>query len=149
MKVDMKNEMYKMKMRMKYEKKKKKMKKEKRKRMKAIENERKKMNIRNEIEKKKLKMKMKQEKRKMKRRVGFEKSTTIMDLPDEILRRIPEPQDLWSMTRATKHWNSLFKSMTNPYSGLDTSDLLDYKFLSNKNMTRISSVFCFSLKLKN
>ncbi|CAL9227422.1 unnamed protein product [Arabidopsis halleri] len=136
---------------------KKKMKKEKRKRMMAIEkNERKKMNIRNELEKKKLKMKMKQEKRKMKRRVGFENSTTIIDLPDEILRdeilrRIPEPQDLWCMTRAIKHWNSLFKSMTNPYSGLDTctSKLLYIKFLSNKNMTRISSVFCFSLQLKN
>ncbi|CAL9227425.1 unnamed protein product [Arabidopsis halleri] len=94
------------------------------------------------IEKKKIKIKRKMRRnyvfKKMKRRVGVEegianeKRTTIMDLPDEILReeilrKIRKPVDLWSMTRATKHWNLLFKSMTNPFSGLDVSKLSEAK----------------------
>lgn len=73
-----------------------------------------------------------EEKSNMKRRVGVEgalasekrtTTTTIMDLPDkilkeEILRRIRGPEDLWNMTIVSKRWNSLFKSMTNPFSGL-------------------------------
>lgn len=77
-----------------------------------------------------MKMKKKKEKRKMKKRFGVEESlsskkrTTIMDLPDEILseeilRRIPYPVDLWLMTRVSKFWNLLFKSMIKLFSGLN------------------------------
>ncbi|CAH8274841.1 unnamed protein product [Arabidopsis lyrata] len=124
-------------------------------------------------EKRKMKMKMKKEKiekkkktkkikikrkmrrnhvfKKMKRRVGVEegianeKRTTIMDLPDEILReeilrKIRRPVDLWSMTRATKHWNLLFKSMTNPFSGLDVSKLSGARALITYGS--LFSIFC-------